>query len=377
MLEESVAQKLIDRFTGTTEYNINIMNESGIIIASRDRSRIGKFHETAFLMLTERKNTIEVYEGQQFLGTQPGINMTLENKGIPIGVVGITGNPDEVRPLALLLKASVEGILEFELQQKALMQRHSSKDRFFQHLLYFDVPDPTELNLQARELGYQPDLVRIPVLITVEQEAYRDTVANLCKDSELHTSQDMLIRTTDLQILVFLHLKPISSALSEYRILVETYLEPAMQFAQDQHLNCSFYVGTIQMEMKQYHVAYQHCCWMKKHLPKQDTPIYFYDNVEAYLLSKIPLTEFQGIFGGYVGQEPTKFWENHLNLISTMAKNNNHMARSAAQLHMHKNTLVYRYNQIREELNLNPINRAEDFQLTTYLCHYLKQRYES
>lgn len=374
MLEESIAQKLIDRFSGTTEHNINIMNSAGVIIASRDHSRIGRFHETAYRMLSQGRDCVEVNEGEQFLGTQPGINMTLENKGTPVGVVGITGDPEQVRPLALLLKAAVEGMLEFELQQKAILQRHSSKDRFFQHLLYFDLPDTQELTMQARELGYLPDCIRIPILISVAQEGFRDAMADVCKQSELHTSQDMLIRTTDLQTIVFLHLKPSFSAAREYRELVELYLTPAMRFAREKQLDCSFCVGTIQSELRQYHVAYHHCCWMQKSLPAQEGPIYFYDHVVSYLLSRIPLTEFQGIFGAYVEQEPDKFWEKYRMLIGTMSRNNNNMVQSANQLHMHKNTLVYHYNQIREELHLNPMARSEDEQMAAYLCYYLDQR---
>ena len=41
MLEVSLAEKLIEQITKYTDYNVNIMNREGIIIASRNPDRIG------------------------------------------------------------------------------------------------------------------------------------------------------------------------------------------------------------------------------------------------------------------------------------------------------------------------------------------------
>ena len=47
MIRPEMAQKFIDQITDYTEYNINIMDESGVIIASRSKDRIGTYHEAA------------------------------------------------------------------------------------------------------------------------------------------------------------------------------------------------------------------------------------------------------------------------------------------------------------------------------------------
>ena len=48
MIRQEMAQKFIDQITEYTEYNINIMDESGVIIASRDPKRVGTYHEAAY-----------------------------------------------------------------------------------------------------------------------------------------------------------------------------------------------------------------------------------------------------------------------------------------------------------------------------------------
>ena len=44
MFDVEIARKFIERLTAYTSYNVNIMNERGIIIASRNPERIGTFH---------------------------------------------------------------------------------------------------------------------------------------------------------------------------------------------------------------------------------------------------------------------------------------------------------------------------------------------
>ena len=51
MIDALLAKKFIERITQYTEYNVNIMDEKGIIIASKNTSRIGTFHEVALQII--------------------------------------------------------------------------------------------------------------------------------------------------------------------------------------------------------------------------------------------------------------------------------------------------------------------------------------
>lgn len=81
-----MAERIIDKLVGCTDYNINIMNEKGIIVASKDKSRIGTFHEVAFEIVSKGLDYKEVEAEDTFLGVKPGINMALEYKKKIIGV---------------------------------------------------------------------------------------------------------------------------------------------------------------------------------------------------------------------------------------------------------------------------------------------------
>lgn len=51
MIDVALARKFIEQITQYTDYNINIMNDQGVIIASRDPKRVGTFHEVAYYIV--------------------------------------------------------------------------------------------------------------------------------------------------------------------------------------------------------------------------------------------------------------------------------------------------------------------------------------
>ena len=93
MIERELAAKLIEQITQHTEYNINIMDESGIIIASRDSKRVGTYHAVAERIIHGPQDTIVIHDEKEFPGVKPGINMAIMHEGRKEGVVGVTGYP--------------------------------------------------------------------------------------------------------------------------------------------------------------------------------------------------------------------------------------------------------------------------------------------
>lgn len=375
MLDEYIAQKMINQFSKAIDYNINIMDENGIIVASGDPTRVGTFHEVAHQMVISGKKLMEVYDDQQLMGTKSGVNMALEYRNSVIGIVGVTGNPAEAGRVATLLKAALENMYEFEMIQKAAMARSTRKDRLFQQLIYFDAPVSTELIQQASELGYCADGMRIPILIAVEDEHRREEVASICKSSDLHSKQDMLIRT-EKHLLVFLSLRKSTQVNAEYRCAVACYLAPIVHAATEKRIKCRFLVGTMQNELAMYHVSYQHCMWMLRSVPPKAEIDYFYDHVQEYMQSCVPPTELRNMFKAYASQQPDKFWDAYKHIISTMRDNMNNMVTSSEELHMHKNTLVYQYNKIRNTLGIDPLSDIGDSDFAYHLCCFLKKANE-
>ena len=58
MISRDLARKFIEQVTQYTEFNVNIMDGDGTIIASRDPERVGKFHEVAYRIVKGNESIV-------------------------------------------------------------------------------------------------------------------------------------------------------------------------------------------------------------------------------------------------------------------------------------------------------------------------------
>ena len=100
-IKQDVAQQIVEAIKDVCSHDINFINSRGIIFASTNKSRIGDFHEIG-LQAIKTGETIEVTTDTNFMGTQKGVNIPLIYKGDINAVIGISGEPEEVRKFAYL-----------------------------------------------------------------------------------------------------------------------------------------------------------------------------------------------------------------------------------------------------------------------------------
>ena len=368
MLNDEIAKKFIERLTAYTNYNINIMDEKGIIIASRNPERIGTFHEIAFEIVTNQKDMAEVTANSEFLGVYPGVNLLLKQNGVPIGVIGVTGTPEEVKPIALIIKMAMETMLEYEYQKELSNKRQNLKERFIHQLLYDRDPDPQELRILAAKLNYKETYLRIPILCNNTSGKKPEAIQKKIKSCTLHTSQDISIITRNKQVLIFKTLPDHTHILSDYRHIVEEYLKEFTTGAKEY----IFYIGTIQERFSNYQNAFLHCTWLQKYADSSQKNIFFYDHIDDYMKNMIPKIELHKVFHCLKKELTEKDIQSCLEIIGSLKKNNYNMAASSAELYIHKNTLAFRFDKIRNKFNLNPLQDTTAKEFLEYFYYYLK-----
>ena len=115
---------------------INVMNQEGVIIASTEQERIGTVHEGARRVLKTGK-TVKITKEQipLYPGAKEGCNMPLRMNGKIIGVVGIYGNPEEIRDLAQLLEVYAEKYFEMETIIYQRMQDNEVRCRLMRQIV--------------------------------------------------------------------------------------------------------------------------------------------------------------------------------------------------------------------------------------------------
>ena len=371
MIDKRFAEKFIDRVTRYTEYNVNIMDERGIIIASRDKSRIGQYHEIAHRLLTGTEEMIDT-TGMSFANVLPGINMVIAVSGVREGVVGVTGTPDEVRPVALMVKMAFETTLKYERQQEQERLRANRKEHFVHLLTQVEHTDPEELRSYARDLGYPEAAVRAPILLCLEN-GETETALRLLRESPLHSRRDFSIVVDSHHVLVF-KTAPIEQeeSFSGFRNGMVEYLEQVYSWQNRTGQRVSVYIGSFQASYPQYYYGYQHCKWLERTIPAPErSPVFFYDHFGEYFQSVLPLGELQHAFYVHLQHIPPDKLRSFREIVGALIASNYNFTTAAKQLYLHKNTLVYRYNNIKSLFGADPMASAEDRALLEGFYRYL------
>lgn len=170
-ITQKLAQDIVDKTMNILGKNINIMDEKGVIIGSGDKSRLNKFHEGAAKVIKEGKK-LEIYSKDinHLVGAKPGINLPIEHNNKIIGVVGITGEPNEVSPFGEVIKMTVEMMLQQEFLLKEIQLEKQAQENFIHDLISGRIGNDPDLFLTRGQIvGYDILIPRVALVMDIYQ----------------------------------------------------------------------------------------------------------------------------------------------------------------------------------------------------------------
>lgn len=369
MLNNSVARRFIENLSLYTKYNVNVMNHEGIIIASVDSDRIGSFHETAYNMITHQQGSVEVNDDESYIGVKAGINLLVYDGQIPVGVVGVTGNPNEVRNIAYVIKMALESMLKYEHQQEKLYATRTTHDRFIYALYNEKDTDREKLEQLANNLKIKPQRIRIPVMLffdkSVQLELIMDSIRSLV------TAQDIIHQYNAQRIFIYKDLGDVQpETLLYWRQKTELWLEDMAKCSNYSHA----YVGVCQCRLHYYKIGLGHCLWLEDSVSNNRRNIFFYDYLEKYIFTLISTSELHGIMNVYDQVLPEDEKSNILRITGVLQHNNFNLVEASKELYVHKNTLAFRMGKVKSILNIDPFKRNNDRLFLYSLYLYLKRK---
>jgi len=170
-ITHKLAQNIVDKTMNILGKNINIMDENGVIIGSGDKSRLNQFHEGAAQVIKEGKK-LEIYSKDinHLVGAKPGINLPIEYNNKIIGVVGITGEPNEVTPFGEVIKMTVEMMLQQEFLLKELQLEQQARENFIQDMISGRIGNDSDLFITRGQIvGYDILIPRVALVMDIYQ----------------------------------------------------------------------------------------------------------------------------------------------------------------------------------------------------------------
>jgi carbohydrate diacid regulator len=377
ILDSALAQKFIDKVARNFEYNINIMNENGVIIASKDTARIGDFHEVAYGLLQGTLDTGVVNEERKFIGTKPGVNLFIDYKHKPVGVICVTGDPVTVTNFAYLVKSSMETMLEYEMQMHEKRSKMNKVEEFLYYLLFEENPDMKLAGKLADDVGMNRELFRVPVIIKCGKPYDPKAVIQILHTVRGHSHLDLMTVARNQDIVMFKVIKSRGGLeVADHKTMLEEYYQDFLCQLPDafQKEDFTFYVGTLQKKLEKYRPSFAQAHELSL-LKKEKSGLYFIeDNILDFFRSLVNLKIYDDLFNIYNELFTEDEKEVTTKTIEVLSKNNYNVVTSAKELFIHRNTLVFRLNKIKSTLNIDPIANASDREFLNELAYYFRNR---
>lgn len=323
---KKLAERIVAEMMGVLPYNINVMDADGYIIASGEQGRVGTIHEGARRVL----DSGQIYEATTAeLGMQPGVNEPIVVGGKLVGVLGITGEPEQVRPFGRLMRVTVALLIEQAMASQREQDDREQRVRFYQELT--SRKEPYDPAFVERAKGYRLDLARRSRVILVQgpwpEQRMRE--AGLRSIPLWKLAQDKTV--------CFLNDPGRTDLLLEQ--LIQSEAIEAVGVGEDEPLAAlSLEQATAALELG------------SKLAP--DRIIHTYSELRFLIHLTSPLRQEQGAIAPLFG--PTEKAADLLQTLQMYIAENGDVSRTAQRLHIHRNTLHYRLDRIRQLTGKDP-----------------------
>ncbi|MBJ2113273.1 helix-turn-helix domain-containing protein [Serratia ureilytica] len=359
LLAEATARQIVQRAMGIISHSVNVMDSNGVIIASGNPQRLFQRHEGAVLALAENRVVeIDRATAEHLKGVRPGINLPFSFRNQRVGVIGISGEPAEVRAYAELVKMAAEMMVE----QAALLDQHQWEKRYREELanqLLQPQPNTASLEAMAAYLGLDLRQARI-VWIVELQGAQPHLLRELLAELEA-TQRDALIAITGFNEMTLL--RPASMAQGEWSLKLERQQAQRLQNQLKHRFRVRLIVGGFYDDPQS---AYRSSLTaratqaMAQRLKLRHATLFYHDYPLPSLLCDLG--------EDWRAQELGRPWrtleeQDEKGVLRATLRHyfsqNCDQTQAAAQLHIHVNTLRYRLQRI-EAITGMKINQLTD-----------------
>ncbi|MDH6364107.1 carbohydrate diacid regulator [Enterococcus sp. PF1-24] len=348
-LEPKTAKLIVKNLKDIINFEINLFDTSGTIIASTDRSRIGTSHEGA-LIAAHTKKILTIDYDNQFAGAKKGINLPVLFNNSVVAIIGITGTREEVEPFGNIIKKMTEILIrENWLQMTAYNQRNNYHNLI--NMLIAKTRDQSLTDYLASILAINLEIPRLVIIGEFVNKTPNDNYEEL-----FH--------------LIYNRMKPFASsffAVSEQKVTIlmedldnqqlNEFLAATQQDIQNRFKkNFVFGIGntapTIDDIWQSYHNAQTTVNWLK--FEKKSAFQRFSELDLELLLTAISIDNAQDLINKVFSNLNTKEIDKYSDLIRTYEKHNGSITGGAEELFIHKNTFQNKLNRFYEITGYNP-----------------------
>lgn len=381
IITADIGQPIVDQMIKVIDYNVNIMNNKGIIVASGDRSRIHQIHQGAIEAIElKRERIIHTTDYENMMGTVMGINVPIEINNNIVGVVGITGDPTKIYKYIHIIKVTVESLLKQQLLIEQLRYKQTELQEWIQNLADESFNDFSLLNSKAEYLNIDMNIKCSIVVIEI-----KDFNKSISDFENLRQNEEKITRAIKLYI---------------YKSIFQTYLEKGIFVVgypilnKDDQIKCNDTCKMLHEELeKDGFLNYIGIGEAKKGIYGYRLSIFealqsidilkqVNSNQKIAHIAEWGIVQLIAQIPGNVRKNYiSQFTDSNLTLnseleetLNTFLENNLNIKQTSEKIHIHRNTLIYRLDKIKELWGLDPRKFSDAVKLQLlYWCKRLNR----
>ncbi|MFJ8263486.1 CdaR family transcriptional regulator [Rummeliibacillus sp. NPDC094406] len=363
MISKQLANQIVEQTMLRLHRNINVMNTNGMILASGDQLRVESIHEGAKIVAESEKPLIITEQNMHlFPKTKPGINQPIYFQNELVGVVGITGDPNEILEIASLVQLTTEMMVHQALIATQSEWKRKMREHIFEDLLN-QVPLDKVMIERLSKVSFipEPPFYLIIIKATPKQQAYQSFIEYL-EDFYIHESVLVGKYQSDEHFILTSGIdgKVVRKNLTTFINQTKKYVHVKMG------------VGQTVNQLCKIHYAYDTAKTAMEY-SKPSQVITFYEHVELYsLLKKKDSPEAQHFTNRILKNLNNKL----IHTLEEYLHCNQQLLLAAEVLNIHRHTLSYRLNQIHEQTGYNPLvfQDAIVLQIALWLSNKYKKK---
>lgn len=373
-------QKIVEELEGTIQKNINIMDETGCIIASSDLSRIGTYHSGAQRVIRQKLDELVISDADEYAGAKNGINLPIIIEEKIVGVVGITGEKEEVQILGKIIQKMTKILIMDSYQNIQKKNMENMRNIFlFSWLFGNDDSGESEENLQLRGqlLGIDIDFDRVVVVFGVIEKKLHAQPKDAEDEQRLY---DQVIREIKRCLKKEANHPVCQIGTKNIGFFHSSDQQEILKYAQEiiynveKQYSCQLYagvgaVGTNRLEIRRSYREADTACNLAMRLKNKKIKVYSDVDIELLLenISKQDRELFVKRIFKDCEEEETVRW---VQLLRCYSENNGSITKTAEDLYIHKNTLQYRLSKLKEATGYDPRNIVESIPLYIAMLIY-------
>jgi carbohydrate diacid regulator len=359
VLRAALAQQIAAEITDVIGFNVLITDATGTVVGSGDESRIGQFHEASIDVIRGRRMIAHTADDvRDLVGSLPGVTIPLVIDDDVVGTIGLSGSPEQVERFGLVVKRQTEILMQEAARIGSRLTHQRATEELLRDICDWHRSGFTEAQISRRGKGLGIDLVIPRVVIMVAYERPPNSPPATDTSSGAHTVlsaiQSQFDAPADLsallarQVIAVTTPVSVSTPATDSRLMDKT--RACLDLIRAQGWMVRAGIGSRAIGVRQLNLSSQDA-YDALRLGSSLAPQHPIHDIEGFrlhqALSVIPGETRDRLSSAVLGPllaDPD--WVELRDTLIAWGEAGFNASRAAKHLHVHRNTITYRFDKI-------------------------------